>query len=153
MLSTSARTYPQEEAELTLTHVKSAIHSEIWQLREKLNTPNRHGHTHHVPVWKLDCQVVCRAAFKKAVGGAEWAHREALRDVLMGRGPGDYIASKTAKKNARDLSHKSTKAHEFAVCWWKEHLRWHDWLPNEMAIQYRGPTWKMVHESAYLPKA
>ena len=28
-----------------------------------------------------------------------------------------------------------------------------DWLPNEVKIQYRGPTWKIVHESFYKPLA
>ena len=30
---------------------------------------------------------------------------------------------------------------------------WHDWLPNEVKIQYRGPTWTIVYEQFYLPDA
>ena len=30
---------------------------------------------------------------------------------------------------------------------------WHDWLPNEVKIQYRGPSWKTVYTEFYLPNA
>jgi hypothetical protein len=30
---------------------------------------------------------------------------------------------------------------------------WQDWLPNEVKIQYRGPTWALVYSSFYEPVA
>ena len=89
------------------------------------------------------------------MGGTSWAHRNALSLTLFGQGPDSYEQGLAAIKEARKITMKGprSQAREWTINWWMRHLLWHDWLPNEVCIQYRGPGWKMVHQMMYANEA
>lgn len=135
---------------LKITDIKKTVHTRIWHLKEPLDTPDAHNRIYKVPCWKLEGRIVCKAAFMVAVGGTKHAHREGLTLTLLGQPPEGYAAGRRAIKAARKLAAADGSVRnarrDWAICWWKRHLMWHDWLPNEVAIQYRGPTWTLVHK-------
>ena len=68
--------------------------------------------------------------------------------------PGTESATYEAASLAVKQLHKVESVRgQWAQSWWKQHLMWQDWLPNEMSIQYRGPTWEQVYKDFYLPNA
>lgn len=138
-----------------ISEIKAAIHRLYWELKEPLrvDVPNPKDHKFAVPVYKLDGKAVCKEAFQTAVGGSNYAHREALHFTLKGIHPEDKIARKTSAEIVRNLLSRQSSKTEWAVSWWKKHLYYQDFLPNECRIQYRGPAWKQVHQSIYKPEA
>lgn len=140
----------------TLVEVKAAVHKAVWELRQPLPPPHQDGRRFSVPVWRLGGSagtVVCKKAFITAIGGTPFAHREALTMTIAGIDPTDAKAGKSASKAIKAVHHAPTPRAEWTRSWWKQHLMWQDWLPNEMSIQYRGPTWYCVYQSFYLPIA
>ena len=87
------------------------------------------------------------------VGGTVFSHRMALSGTINGVRP----ESETALRQASALVKKTMQApsprKSWATHWWRRHLLWQDWLPNEVKIQYRGPFWKTVYRSFYVPEA
>ena len=141
----------------TLAQVNDVIHQAIWELRQPLPEPRREGRIFSVPVWRLGGaggKVVCKKAFTAVLGGKAFAHRQALALTIAGVQPSDKRALRAASSLAIQAVHKtSTTRGDWATSWWKQHLMWQDWLPNEMKIQYRGPTWTIVHKKFYLTQA
>ena len=138
----SALAYPDEKVKAR--DVKLHIHRLIWELKVR-QAPDAYKRVYSVPEWKLDTVPVCKRAWQVATGGTHHAHREALTLTLLGTRPEGAAAAKKAVLCARQLNRTGSHRQEWAVSWWKRHLMWHDWLPNEVAIQYRGPQWKIVH--------
>ena len=149
-------TYGRSPMFHTLVEVKAAVHKAVWELRQPLPPPHQEGRRFSVPVWRLGGPagtVVCKKAFITATGGKPFAHREALAMTIAGMDPTDAKAGKCASKAIKAVQNVPTPRAEWARSWWKQHLMWHDWLPNEMSIQYRGPTWNCVYQGFYLPIA
>lgn len=141
----------EEAQNLSVKEVKARIHSEIWSLKSKSN--RRSGAVYEVTEWKVHGQPVCKRAFIVALGGTSHAHREALALTKRGIAPGEAAACCIAKEAAAKMQQVRSPATEWAVSWWCSHLRLHDFLPNECAIQYRGTKWRLVHSQMYLPVA
>ena len=111
-----------------------------------------------VPTWRLGGpagKIVCRKAFVAAVGGTAHAHRDALALTIAGKDPKDRKACRNAAKAMRQLVPSTNPRGEWAKSWWRQHLMYQDWLPNEdpPKIQYRGPTWRIVYDQFYVPVA
>lgn len=139
-----------------LHEVKAAIHAAVWELRTPLPPPHRDNRLFTVSTWRLggaSGKIVCKKAFIAAMGGSSNAHREALTLTIAGKAPSDKNAYKAASSIVKNLHHSDSKRASWAQSWWKRHLMVHDWLPNEIAIQYRGPTWICVHSDFYAPEA
>ena len=150
------RTYGRAPDVHTLAQVKAAVHASIWELRKPVAAPHPDGRLFTVPQWRLggpDGRVVCRSAFIAATGGTANAHREALTLTIAGKDPTDAKAKRSAARAIRSLHTAPPPRAAWARSWWRQHLMWHDWLPNEMAIQYRGPAWKAVYDEMYHPIA
>ena len=140
----------------SLTETKAAVHAAVWELRQPLTAPHRDGRIFSVPTWRLGGpggKVVCKRAFIAAIGGTHYAHREALALTIAGKEPSDKKAHRAASLAIQNLDRTNSPRCEWAHSWWRQHLMWQDWLPNEMKIQYRGPTWQMVYDQFYLPAA
>ena len=147
------RTYGRSPDFHTLRETKAAVHAAIWDLRKELPTPHFEGRLFEVPVWRLGEKVVCKNAFVVVTGGTPNAHREALTSTIAGTHPTDVNGVKAASQAIKSLQTTRSPSSTWATSWWKRHLMWHDWLPNEVKIQYRGPTWTIVYEQFYLPVA
>ena len=147
------RTYGRSPEFHTLRETKAAVHAAIWDLRKELPTPHLEGRLFEVPVWRLGEKVVCRNAFVVVTGGTPYAHREALTSTIAGTHPTDVNGVKAASQAMKSLQTTRSPSSTWATSWWKRHLMWHDWLPNEVKIQYRGPTWTIVYKEFYLPEA
>ena len=140
----------------TVAEVKAAVHTSVWELRQPLPGPRYDGRLFSVPVWRLGGpagRIVCRKAFITAVGGTPNAHREALTLTIAGKDPADAKAKKSAACAIKALERVPSSRADWARSWWKQHLMWQDWLPNQMTIQYRGPTWNLVYDEFYRPIA
>ena len=150
-------TYGRYDALHTTRQCKAAVHSAVWELRKPLPAPQHEdGHLFKVPEWRLGGpggKVVCKKAFIAAIGGTANAHREALTLTIAGKEPSDAKAYKAASLAVKQLHKVESVRGQWAQSWWKQHLMWQDWLPNEMSIQYRGPTWEQVYKDFYLPNA
>ena len=149
-------TYGRFDARHTTREVKAAIHSATWELRQPLPIPHCDGRLFSVPTWRLGGpagKIVCKKAFVAAIGGTVHAHREALALTIAGKDPSDVVALKTASNAIKKLEHSIGPKAEWCVSWWRQHLMFQDWLPNEMKIQYRGPYWNQVYKSFYQPLA
>lgn len=136
--------------DIEVSEVKRRIHTEVWGLKVPRTTPDpKHNRPFEVPTWKLDGRAVCKEAFQAAMGGTKHAHMEALALTLRGHPPSQATARLAASKATRELQSRRTPYSVWAVSWWKRHIMWQDWLPNEVKVQYRGPKWKVVYESFY----
>ena len=76
-----------------------------------------------------------------------------LACTIAGTPPDQYLAYARAAIVVKQAMQADNPRKLWAVGWWRRHLLWQDWLPNEMKIQYRGPFWKVVYEDFYLPEA
>lgn len=149
----SALTYGKEGWEHpSIKQIKNRIHAEIWALRVRA-VQKRDDRKYDVPQWKLHGQQVCKKAFMIALGGTSCAHRQALALTLRGIPPLSNEANRIARGAIRAIQHQQAHRTEWAITWWYRHLQTQDWLPNEEAIQYRGPIWEHVHKHMYLPSA
>ena len=151
------RTYGRGKELHTLAQVKTAVHEYVWELRQPLPEARGQGGPHfHIPTWRLggaQGQIVCRKAFAAVIGGTKFAHRQALTLTIAGRAPSDQKAYKVASKALVALDTTASPKTEWAKSWWRKHLMYQDWLPNEVKIQYRGPTWTVVYNTLYEPVA
>ena len=149
-------TYGRASNLYTLTEVKSAVHARVWELRSPLPSPQPDGRLFKVDAWRLggpNGKRVCKKAFIAATGGTNGAHRAALTLTIAGKDPSDQKAYKSASLVVKKLHQCPSARGEWAQSWWKRHLMCHDWLPNELSIQYRGPTWTCVWQDFYEPEA
>lgn len=137
----------------SLKQIKEAIHLLVWELRVPLPKQNSRGHLFCLPQYKLDGKLVCKEAFRTVTGGSPYAHRTALQLTLNGVHPNEQLAHTTAAKITRQMINRQTSKTNWAISWWKRHLMYQDFLPNECKIQYRGRTWVEVHKSLYEPEA
>ena len=140
----------------TVAEVKAAVHTSIWELREPLPGPRDDGRLFSIPEWRLGGPagtIVCKKAFVAAIGGSPYAHREALTLTIAGKDPTDEKAKRSAASAIKALQGVPSSRAEWARSWWKQHLMWQDWLPNQMTIQYRGPAWNLVYSEFYRPVA
>ena len=129
-------------------------HKKIYALRApRPQGPDAHGHAFHVPTWRLGGRVVCSAAWIKAHNYTSNGHRINLAMTMGGVMPGQVEAKRLADKAVLSFRRMQSSKSEWATQWWVNHLRLHDWLPNECAIQVRGADWKLVFDSQYLPVA
>ena len=138
----------------TLGQVKVAVHEAIWELRQPLSRPLESGPRYHVPEWRLGGakgKVVCKKGFAAVVGGTAFAHRQALTLTIAGKAPSDQKVFQAASRALSVITKRAAPATEWAQSWWRQHLMWHDWLPNEVKIQYRGPAWTIVYSTLYAP--
>ena len=135
--------------------IKRRVHEMVWQLRVPLTEASSMGKAFSVPCWKLNGIAVCKAAFMMAVGGTKYAFREGLALTLLGKPPECYAAARVAAKATKGAAIGKVKSarFEWAASWWKRHLMYQDWLPNEPKIQYRGPKWTWVHKEFYAKEA
>ena len=144
------------ESKSSLAHLNEHIHLLYWHAAEPLDTPDANGHTYKVNRLSLGKKVVCQVAFQRGVGGARHAHREKLSLVLRGYSPSSLTVVQEAKillkaQETRRGRHAERAA--FARCWWADQLSLQDWLPNEQAIQFKGPFWDVLHKTVYVPVA
>ena len=140
-----------EEPERRIRDIKQTIHEHLWELRKEKQGDQRRKF--HVPVYKINQKPVCKQAFKTVMGGSEYAHREALALTMSGVHPLADKKKRLASKLASSLKQRKNTRTEWATAWWKRHLMWQDWLPNEVKIQYRGPTWEIVYKTFYAAEA
>lgn len=150
------KTYGRNDKLHSATEVKTAVHRAVHELRVPLTTSGCDGSLFYVPEWRIggaNGRRVCRKAFITVLGGTPNAHRGALTLTRAGKDPSDAKAAKDAAVAVKWSKTLIGPRAQFAVSWWKEHLMWHDWLPNEIKIQYRGPTWNVVHRDFYEPLA
>lgn len=140
---------------LSIKDVKYAIHCIYWELREPLSEPSTSDkkHINRIPNYKLNGKVVCKKVFQEAVGGSDFAHRMALSMTLQGVHPNEVRGSQAAQKVVQHMKARHSSKTSWAISWWKRHLTYQDFLPNECKIQYRGPSWTDVHKSLYVPEA
>ena len=118
--------------------------------------PDAVGRRYKMPALKLLGLPVCAVAFREAVGGSRAGHKDMLAYALRGISPAAVANGKTAKLQLalNDVNDGRRRARTaFARCWWTDELILHDWLPNENAIQFKGPPWEVVHEKCYEPIA
>ena len=151
-----SRTYGRGSDLHALKQVKTAVHEYIWELRRPLPTASATGAQFEVPEWRLGGAggaIVCKKAFEMAIGGSHFAHREALMLTRAGMAPSDQRAYKAASRATAVLRGKGTPRTKWAQSWWRQHLMYQDWLPNEVKIQYRGPVWTVVYDTFYAPVA
>ena len=151
-----ATTYGTAAAPHTQREMKLAVHRAIWELRQPAGDSSD-VRKYTVPAWKLGGGVggkqVCKAAFRAAVGGSDNSHRMGVACTIAGTPPDQYLAYARAAIVVKQAMQADNPRKLWAVGWWRRHLLWQDWLPNEMKIQYRGPFWKVVYEDFYLPEA
>lgn len=152
-----AATYGRANQPHTQREMKAAVHAQIWELRSPLPSPGRDGVICTIPEWRLGgangLVHVCKDAFKAAVGGTNNAHRYAIAMTLAGKDPTTYTAQAKAAAVVKKVSTQRGPRSQWAVSWWRKHLLWQDWLPNEVKIQYRGPHWSIVHSDFYKKEA
>ena len=159
--SLHAHTYGKNQQEIQREEhrrrdVKAAIHQLIWELRKPLNVIDHFDRKFEVPEWRLggpNGRQVCQAAFRVAVGGTANSHRQALMLTLKGSPPGDYLQQQKVAAAVRQAMKPKGERMLWAINWWRRHLLWSDWLPNELKIQYRGPYWSIVYDDFYYNEA
>jgi hypothetical protein len=149
-------TYGRRDKPHTLAEVKAAVQVKVWELRTPLPFPHPDGSLYKVDSWRLGGprgKEVCKRAFIAATGGTNNAHRAALTLTIAGKDPSDQTAYKSASLAVRQIHNSHSVKGNWAQSWWKRHLMCQDWLPNELKIQYRGPTWSCVWQDLYQPEA
>ena len=133
--------------------VLKAHHNAIWALRVLRNSPDRRGNTIHLPAWKLGGVQVCQTAWVKALCVTLNGHRVHRAMTIKGIGPGQEAGARLAKHGMKAFRRMKATRGEWASQWWVVHLKLHDYLPNETAIQIRGPKWETVYAQVYRPMA
>ena len=157
-------------AEVSVLQTQLKLLKLMWDMRMKKQAPKdktaKQRHTFYIPHWKLRAISgatieVCRAAWKKAVGGSDYAHRMMYALVMAGHSPDSYASERKGKCKLHSIvSQLSTaevgeqaRKHGFAVNWWKDQLRVMCFMPNERKILIRGPSYTFYHENIYGPLA
>ena len=136
--------------------VGQRIHQKYWDARVPLPEPDSIGRTFSIGELTLGGKHVCHASFERALGGSRNAHKERMGLVLRGYSPGSLSVVQEAKimlKLHEDAKGVHYERATFARNWWADELQLHDWLPNENAIQFKGPYWQIVHKECYEPAA
>ena len=151
-------TYGQDDSKpVSLSEVSRNIHTALWALRKPLpDAPDGHGRHFRIHAFSLCGIEVCKACWHKARGGSRHLLRTRISHVNRGHGPDTIDNVKAAKVAVRIMQQSACARSErtgWTENWWKLHLLIHDFMPNEMMIQYRGPGWKTVHEMLYNPAA
>ena len=139
-----------------LADVSKRIHACMWELAEPMKAPDQWGRKYQVKTWRLLGREVCKKAWQQARGGSAHLHRTRLAWVRLGHSPATLGVA-----NAAALVHKTDRVktgvdadrERYAIDWWKRELFFHSWLPNENAIQVKGPPWNMLHTEHYVPSA
>ena len=133
--------------------VLKAHHNAIWALRVVRNSPDGRGNTIHLPAWKLGGVQVCQTAWVKALGVTLNGHRVHRAMTIKGIGPGQEAGARLARQGMQAFRRMKATRGEWASQWWVVHLKLHDYLPNETAIQIRGPKWETVYKEVFRPMA
>ena len=146
----------------TSIEMQAAIHHKMWALKEEVPAKDRgsDGCKYRIREWKLDGHVVCKEAWKLAVGGSSHMQRTIHSLVRRGHGPGDAAAQVQVKRMLKEVETvldasgvRDNEKRGFAAQWWKNYLLLCDWMPNEQRVVIRGPTYAFLHESVYGPAA
>jgi hypothetical protein len=130
-------------------------HRLLWEQRVPLRTADRLDRQFQVPSLRMgqSAKEVCQRAFVKGLCLTPNGHQIQLALVLRGHGPGQVSSTKLAGKAVKSFKRQKQTKVEWASNWWCTHLRLHDYLPNENAIQIRGPPWQLVFEKQFEPMA
>ena len=145
-----------------ISTVSKNVHTAMWSLAtpnkayQETGEPDDLGRMYHIQVWSLLGRTVCRPAWQCAVGGGAYLHRTRLYYVMRGHSPASLSAAAEARLELKLFTVKVGLQQDregFAVDWWSQQLRLHSWLPNENALQFKGPTWAFMHKQVYAPYA
>ena len=155
-LELNSQTYGYAASIHSQRDVKVAVHHAVWALRKPAGPGAPEERPYAIPSWRLGGpggKEVCKAAFQAAIGGTDNSHRVAVQLTIAGRDPLHYRSYAMAAEVVKTANRRRSPRKEWAIQWWRRHLLWQDWLPNEMKIQYRGPFWDTVYNDFYLPEA
>ncbi|MEM7504933.1 MAG: hypothetical protein AAF417_23105, partial [Pseudomonadota bacterium] len=131
----------------------NAVHKKMWDLRTDREGSDAFGRSHKIEAWKVGGHTVCREGWKAAYGVNTGAYRSLNALTLRGHAPQADMAARLARKTIKQLARKTSEKFEWATTWWIKHLMLQDFLPNELAIQYRGPNWQTVYNTQFVPQA
>jgi hypothetical protein len=149
-------TYGRSVESVKISQVLTHIHQLYWSCATPMEQVDAIGRTHKIENLKLLGKVVCAAAFRCAVGGSRAGHRQRKALVLRGFSPQSMHFETEAKLALKTLEARHGREQQrtaFARNWWHNELSLHDWLPNEHAIQFKGPFWEVLHKQCYKPVA
>ena len=133
----------------------NAMHLPTSKMARARVTDNR-GHIFTRGPLVLLGRTVCSQSFRVMVGGTRSAHRLRSAMAMRGIGPATMTATRLADIELRTAEHldgRHSDRSAWAKCWWATELVLHDWLPNENAIQFKGPFWSTVWQECYKPNA
>ena len=117
---------------------------------------NARGHVFAKSPLLLLGKQVCALSFRSMVGGSRSAHRLRSGMAMRGIGPASTNSTRFAQlvlRTAEQLDGRHSDRSAWARCWWSTELELHDFLPNENAIQFKGPFWNTVYKECYKPAA
>ena len=117
---------------------------------------NSRGHVFAKGTLLLLGKHVCAHSFRSMVGGSRSAHRLRSGMAMRGIGPASTNSTRLAQlelRIAEQLDGRHSDRSAWACCWWSTELELHDFLPNENAIQFKGPFWNTVYKECYTPAA
>ena len=131
------------------------VHRQVWELRVPNKGRDAARYKWNVTEWKLCGVVVCKKAYAFLTGATSRQVRDAISLVRVDTSPADFEgkAAAQARVNRSIRVDMRTPEAEFAITWWVNHVKLHDWLPNELCVQYRGPRWTQVYHKQYEPLA
>ena len=152
---------------LTPMSMRSRLHSAMWALPRELihedgSLDQRHRQ-YRIPRWELTStdgksHLVCRKAWRQAMGGSSNAHDDMYALVLRGRSPVEVEASQSAKtivSKSMDLERdrRGDTRRDYCIGFWVSILRVCDWMPNDQKLVLRGPGYTFYHSNIYGPSA
>ena len=138
------------------THVLPSIHRRYWAAKKALPHLDELGRSYRIGPLVLCEKVVCKASFMRAVGGTRSAHKMKIGLVMRGYSPealSEVHEAMLHQKVEKDSQGAKAARGSYATQWWADELILHDWLPNEQAIQFKGPFWNVLHKECYVPIA
>ena len=141
-------------APLSKEQVLQELHKKIWVLKVAMpNGADALGRKYKVPTWTLQDQTVCQTAWMGAYNYTPNGVRIHLALVLRGVGPAAEGGRRLAAAAMLQLRRMSAGKKDWATQWWFMSLQFHDFLPNECAIQIRGAPWQVVYDKQFSPMA